>query len=143
MSETLPPGACASCISRRAFLADAATIAALTTLFAGCADAGISEPVGRVDVKVGSFPGLVAMNQLVLVDSQRAAKRTGADTFVAFSRRCTHEGFAVDLSGSGFICEQHGSRFDNDGKVTLGPAARPLSTLATSYDSTTDTLTIG
>jgi cytochrome b6-f complex iron-sulfur subunit len=143
MSETLPSGACASCISRRAFLADAATIAALTTLFAGCVDAGISEPVGKVDVKVSDFPGLVAMNQLVLVDSQRAAKRTGADTFAAFSRRCTHEGFPVDLSGSGFICEQHGSRFDSDGKVTLGPASRPLSILATSYDSTTDTLTIG
>src|SRR4051812_13642001 len=138
------PGGCASCISRRAFLADAATIAALTTLFAACVDSSaIDAPVGKVDVKVGDFPGLATVNQLVRIDDQRAAKRTGAGTFVAFSRRCTHEGFPVDVSGSGFICEAHGSRYDNDGKVTLGPATQPLPTLATAYDTVTDILTIG
>jgi cytochrome b6-f complex iron-sulfur subunit len=83
------------------------------------------------------------MNQLVLIDDRRAAKRTGAATFVAWSRLCTHEGTPVDVSGSGFFCPNHGSRFDNNGSVTLGPATQPLSTLATSYDAVTDMLTIG
>jgi nitrite reductase/ring-hydroxylating ferredoxin subunit len=137
------PGACAGCISRRAFLADAATIAALTALFAACGDSPVEPPTGKIEVKVSDFPGLAAMNQLVLVDGRRAAKRTGTTTFVAWSRLCTHEGTPVDVSGSGFVCPNHGSRFDNNGNVTLGPANQPLPTLATSYDAATDMLTIG
>src|SRR4051812_6230123 len=129
------PGGCARCISRRAFLADAATIAALTTLFAACGDSPIEPPVGKVDVKVSDFPGLATMNKLVLVDPKRAAKRTGESTFVAFSRLCTHEGTPVDLSGSGFLCNNHGSRFDSNGQVTEGPATQPLPTLVTAYDA--------
>src|SRR3954465_4838098 len=105
-------GGCASCISRRAFLADAATIAALSALFAACVDSVVEPPIGKVDVKVADFPGLATMNKLVLVDSKRAAKRTGAGSFVAFSRLCTHEGTPVDLAGSGFLCNNHGSQFD-------------------------------
>jgi thiosulfate dehydrogenase [quinone] large subunit len=145
MNEAPPKmtGACASCISRRAFLADAATIAALTALFAACGDSPVEPPSGQIVVKVSDFPGLATMNQLVLVDGRRAAKRTGASSFVAFSRLCTHEGTPVDVSGSGFFCPNHGSQFDNDGQVTVGPATQPLATLATSFDATTGTLTIG
>ena len=137
------PGACASCISRRAFLADAATIAALTALFAACSDAPVAPPTGKVEVKVGDFPGLAAMNQLVLIDDRRAAKRTGTASFVAWSRLCTHEGTPVDVSGSGFVCPNHGSRFDNNGQLPLGPASQPLATLVTSFNAATDMLTIG
>jgi Rieske Fe-S protein len=134
---------CASCISRRTFLAEAATIAALTALFAACGDSPVEPPVGKVDVKVSDFPGLATMNKLVLVDGKRAAKRIGETSFVAFSRRCTHEGTPVDLSGSGFLCNNHGSQFDANGQVTVGPATQPLPTLVTAYDTATDILTIG
>lgn len=137
------PGVCGSCISRRSFLADVATITALAALFAGCADTGITDPTEPLEVKVGDFPGLSTVNQLVLIDGQRAAKRTGDSTFAAFSRACTHQGTRINLSGSGFFCPNHGSQFDNNGNVTVGPASRSLSRLATSYDSATDTLTIG
>ena len=145
MSDTNPrlSGPCASWISRRAFLADATTIAALTALFAACGDSPVEPPIGKVDVKVADFPGLATVNKLVLIDDKRAAKRTGATAFAAFSRLCTHEGTPVDLSGSGFICFNHGSEFDNNGQVTLGPATQPLPTLPTSYDLASDTLTIG
>lgn len=137
-------GACAGCITRRAFLSDAATVAALGALFAACGgDSPVEPPTGKVDVKVADFPGLATMDKLVLVDDKRAAKRTGAATFVAFSRLCTHEGTPVDISGSGFICFNHGSQYDNDGQVVVGPATLPLATLATSYDPATDILTIG
>ena len=137
------PGACASCISRRAFLADAATIAALSALFSACGDSPVEPPAGKVEVKVSDFPGLATINQLVLVDRRRAAKRTGETTFVAFSRLCTHEGTPVEVSGSGFVCPNHGSQFSNDGSVTFGPATQALPTLPTSYDAATDLLTIG
>jgi len=70
-------------------------------------------------------------------------KGTGAATFFALSRACTHQGTPVELSGSGFVCPNHGSEFDSDGHVTLGPADRNLPTLATSYDAASDMLTIG
>ena len=144
VSDTEAAAVCGSCISRRAFLADAATITALAALFAGCvADVGIADPSGQVKVKVADFAGLATLNQLVLIDSQRAAKRTGTSTFVAFSRACTHEGTRINLSGTGFLCPNHGARFDNNGNVTVGPANRPLSQLTTGYDAVTDTLTIG
>jgi len=46
-----------------------------------------------------------------------------------------------------FECPNHGSRFDSDGNVTRGPNAAgtvtKLPLLATSYNATTDILTIG
>jgi Rieske Fe-S protein len=145
MTEESPqtPGACVSCISRRAFLADAATIAALTTLFAACGESPVEPPTGQVQVKVSNYPGLATNNQLVLIDERRAAKRTGTGTFVAWSRLCTHEGTPVNVAGNGFVCPNHGSRFDNNGQVTLGPAVGALASLTATYDAATDMLTIG
>jgi Rieske Fe-S protein len=134
---------CEACVSRRTFLAESAALAAVAAFFAACSPADLVGPSGSVDVKVSDFPGLATMNQLVLIDGSRAAKRTGASTFAAWSRACTHEGTRVNLSGTGFLCPNHGARFDNNGNVTLGPANRPLVSLATSYDAATDTLTIG
>jgi Rieske Fe-S protein len=136
-------GRCASCISRRAFFADSAALAAVAALFAACGDNGITPPTGKIDVKVSDFPGLATTQTLVLIDPLRAAKRTGETTFIAWSRLCTHEGTPVDLSGNGFFCPNHGSRFDADGDVTTGPATQPLGQLPTSYDAVTDMLTIG
>jgi cytochrome b6-f complex iron-sulfur subunit len=134
---------CAGCVSRRAFLADAAALAAVAALFTACSEAGLTPPTGKVEVKVSDFPGLATINQLVLIDATRAAKRTSESSFTAWSRFCTHEGTPVDISGSGFSCANHGSRFDNSGNVTLGPATQALNQLATSFDAATGILTIG
>lgn len=139
-------GACAACISRRSFVARSAGLAAVAAFFAACGEGGgITDPTGSVQVKVADFPGLATVNRLVLIDGQRAAKRTGATTFAAYSRACTHERTAVDIVGTGdsFECPNHGARFNNSGQVTLGPAQRNLAVLNTSYNSATDILTIG
>jgi len=44
----------------------------------------------------------------------------------AISTTCTHLGCIVGLSETGFACPCHGSRFDQDGNVTGGPAPKPL-----------------
>ena len=45
----------------------------------------------------------------------------------AMSLVCTHLGCIVGESpAGGFLCPCHGSRFDEEGKVTGGPAPRPL-----------------
>ena len=134
---------CATCVSRREFLGRSAALAAVAAIFSACSGDNVVAPTGTVEVKVADFPGLATLNQIVLIDGARAAKRTGTSTFVAWGRGCTHEGTRVNLSGSGFLCPNHGARFDNNGDVTAGPANRPLISLPTSYDAATDTLTIG
>lgn len=142
------PGGCAGCVSRRAFLTQSALATATAALLAACGDGQIgpgtiTDPVGKTTIVVSTFPGLATVGTLVLIDGFRAVKRTGAATFLALSRACTHQGTPVELSGSGFVCPNHGSQFDTDGHVTLGPANQNLPTLATSYDPATDVLTIG
>jgi Rieske Fe-S protein len=145
-NQTTPAG-CASCISRRDFVAKTAALAAVAAFLQACGDGGISDPTGTVSIKVADHPELATVNELVSLGGGRAVKRTGATTFAAFSMRCTHESTQVNITGASagnsFVCPAHGSRFDNNGQVTLGPAAQNLKALATSYDAATDTLTIG
>ncbi len=44
----------------------------------------------------------------------------------ALSLVCTHLGCVVQETSKGFECPCHGSKFDQGGKVTGGPAPRPL-----------------
>jgi cytochrome b6-f complex iron-sulfur subunit len=43
----------------------------------------------------------------------------------AISTTCTHLGCSVSISDTGFACPCHGSRYDQDGSVTGGPAPKP------------------
>jgi cytochrome b6-f complex iron-sulfur subunit len=132
---------CRDCLSRREFIARSAGGAALTVL-ASCIEAPTVPTSPHLEIIVSSFPGLAATGQLVKVGPSHAAKRTGTDTFVAFSMFCTHAGCQTSLNGQQFTCPCHGSRFDSSGAVTQGPADKPLPSLATSYNAATDTLTI-
>ncbi|HET9657115.1 MAG TPA: Rieske 2Fe-2S domain-containing protein [Kineosporiaceae bacterium] len=49
-----------------------------------------------------------------------------ADSFVAFSAVCTHQGCPVSFVGPGFRCPCHGASYDGSGQVTGGPARSPL-----------------
>jgi len=44
----------------------------------------------------------------------------------AISTTCTHLGCTVAISDTGFSCPCHGSRYDQDGTVTGGPAPKAL-----------------
>jgi nitrite reductase/ring-hydroxylating ferredoxin subunit len=140
--------ACQACVSRRRFLGQSALAAAAAAFLAACGDGqigggGVTGPIEPVSVTVADFPGLATVGTLANINAQIAAKRTGTDTFAAFSRSCTHEGTQIDLFQGGFFCSNHLSQFDNDGHVTVGPATRDLDKLAVSYDPATDKLTIG
>jgi len=48
------------------------------------------------------------------------------NTFVAFNATCTHQGCPISYVGPGFQCPCHRSAFDQNGRVTTGPANTPL-----------------
>ena len=60
------------------------------------------------------------------LDARRVCIVREGDRLAAISTTCTHLGCIVAKSETGFACPCHGSRFDQDGNVTGGPAPRPL-----------------
>jgi cytochrome b6-f complex iron-sulfur subunit len=63
----------------------------------------------------------------VTLDAQRVCMVRDGNKLAAISTTCTHLGCTVGLSDTGFACPCHGSRYDQEGKVTGGPAPRALS----------------
>ncbi len=62
----------------------------------------------------------------ISIDGQRVCVVREANRLAAISTTCTHLGCIVSISETGFACPCHGSRFDQDGNVTGGPAPKPL-----------------
>ncbi len=60
------------------------------------------------------------------LDTRRVCIVRDGDKIAAISTTCTHLGCIVAVAETGFACPCHGSRFDQDGNVTGGPAPRPL-----------------
>jgi Rieske Fe-S protein len=71
-----------------------------------------------------------------------ALRRQDENTLTAISAVCTHAGCTVGLDGTTntWLCPCHGSRFDLQGSVIGGPAARPLAQYKVVFDGTTITI---
>ena len=59
-------------------------------------------------------------------DVERVCIVRDGNRLAAISTTCTHLGCIVGISDTGFACPCHGSRYDQDGTVTGGPAPKPL-----------------
>lgn len=55
-------------------------------------------------------------------------------SFLALSSVCTHLKCTVNLEGQRLVCPCHGSTYDRDGQVLVGPAERPLDRYPTRLD---------
>src|SRR5581483_2803845 len=62
----------------------------------------------------------------IALDEHRVCIVREGDKLCAISTTCTHLGCIIAPSETGFACPCHGSRFDQDGNVTGGPAPKPL-----------------
>ena len=62
----------------------------------------------------------------ISLDVKRVCIVRDGNKMAAISTTCTHLGCIVGISDTGFACPCHGSRFDQDGNVTGGPAPKPL-----------------
>jgi cytochrome b6-f complex iron-sulfur subunit len=74
---------------------------------------------------VGKPEDFPSGTKLALEDRRICLVRDG-NKFAALSTTCTHLGCIVSTADTGYSCPCHGSRYDQDGNVTGGPAPKPL-----------------
>lgn len=74
-----------------------------------------------------------------LIKDNVIVARTGASSYVALSKICTHQGTTVEYEAAlnRIHCPNHGSNFNTNGSVINGPAASPLKTYSTTLTGTT------
>jgi Rieske Fe-S protein len=120
-------------INRRALLSGACALLALTGL--GALPASASSEIrklsnGRVSVKLKSLPELAKVGGSVGIGNVKgkpvAITRTGASSYIAFSLSCPHQGVKLTQAATGWVCDAHGSEFEADGDLVLGPATTRL-----------------
>ncbi len=101
---------------------------------------------GAIALAVGSSSPLASVGGAAVVQYQAGyllVARTGQGSFSALSAICTHAGCLINaMAGSDYVCTCHGSTFDTSGRVLSGPAPVSLRQYATSFDATSNTLTI-
>lgn len=78
----------------------------------------------------------------VLLDDDNILIRISETEFKAINLICKHKGCTVEYEGTKFVCPCHGSEYDREGKVTLGPSKSDLDTYPTTYDAAAETVTV-
>jgi Rieske Fe-S protein len=139
--------AAAGGIGRRTFLVQSGILAALAAL-AACAGANTptapSIGVGGT-INVGSYTSLANVGGIAMIainGAGVAVVRTGADSFIALSRTCPHQGGTINQFGNGFQCPVHGATFNSSGQWISGQPTSNMYSYNTVYDALTGALTI-
>jgi cytochrome b6-f complex iron-sulfur subunit len=96
---------------------------------------------GEVTFTVEQLPALARVGGSVTghaagVPFPLVVLRSSASQMLAFDARCPHLGCAVSGAQNLLICPCHGSLFNLDGSVKLGPAVLPLTPLQVTFDGT-------
>jgi Rieske Fe-S protein len=83
---------------------------------------------GSIQLATNQF---VEDSNLVIIRNQNlefdiAVVKYPSNVYKAFELQCTHRTYPLIATKSGFVCNQHGSRYDLEGKVTQAPADRNL-----------------
>jgi cytochrome b6-f complex iron-sulfur subunit len=94
-----------------------------------------TEPPPQNDFDLGPASNYAPGSRSLRPEIPAVVIRTSSG-FTALSLVCTHLGCTVESKPDGFTCPCHGSRFDPQGNVLRGPAAKPLNPLRTeiTYD---------
>lgn len=82
-------------------------------------------PEASSKVRIGSPSEFSPGSEKILPNNNLRVIST-SQGIAAMSLVCTHLGCIVQQSKQGFVCPCHGSKFDQNGNVTGGPAPRPL-----------------
>jgi len=129
-------------ISRRHFLEDLIKIGAFGTVgsvLAGCASGGLPLVMGQAEegeehirIRLQDAPELNLPQGAISLGTAEGGElnifvlKIAENEFVALSSICTHLGCRVRKARDGFDCPCHGSRYDLQGNVINGPAAKSL-----------------
>jgi cytochrome b6-f complex iron-sulfur subunit len=84
-----------------------------------------NETVQPVEFNLGPAANYPSGSRTIIPDANTVLIHD-TDGFHAISLTCTHLGCTVKPVNGGFACPCHNSRFDLEGNVVHGPAARPL-----------------
>jgi Rieske Fe-S protein len=134
--------------SRRAFLGqcafalEAAAIGAIALPFSSCGASRVAtQEIGDNRIRT-TIALLVADGMSQILDREGpdghgiVVVRESAESFAAFSMKCTHKGCEIEPPDDDgiMVCPCHGSRFDRSGAVVSPPAKTPLKRYATTLD---------
>lgn len=141
---------CTSCqgIDRRTFLEQLTAILGVGSLAACSASLPTTPAITAFTIQVSSYPALAAVGGLAVVDNGSrsgnpvAVARIDANTFLALSLICPHQGVTVGIVAPGFYCPGHGATFAGNGSWTGGQPTSNLSRYTVSYDAVAGTLMI-
>lgn len=123
--------------TRRHFL-EVVSVGGAAVFACGCTSGGPSgEPEGFGDVSAGLVSDLPA-GTMRRVPGQPVLIARDAEGVYAMTNTCTHQGTAIPAPLSStqvLVCPNHGSRFDRNGAVVMGPATLPLVHYAVEIDA--------
>lgn len=143
---------CVSC-NRRQFVSGSLLLAVSSLLLDACGDGVIgasnSQILGAVDftISLSAYPALANVGGVARIsgtNSPVAVTHTATATYEAFSLICPHQGTTVNINGTGFLCPNHGARFDGSGNwVQSQQRTSNLTRIPVTYDATAGTLKLG
>ena len=119
-------------ISRRSFIAGVCAVVALSgSELPAAANTAVKKlPGGRISVNLKAVPALAKVGGAAKIGSVKgvpvAIARTGTSKYIAFNLLCPHQGVTVTQNEKGWVCNAHGSEFEADGDLVLGPATSGL-----------------
>jgi Rieske Fe-S protein len=119
-------------ISRRTLFAGACAILALGSSGIPAAAQSVVKklPGGKLSVKLKDLPELANVGGAVKIGSIKgvpvAISRTATNKYVALDLLCPHQQYPVERSEQGWVCKSHGSEFEADGDLVIGPATTAL-----------------
>jgi Rieske Fe-S protein len=119
-------------ISRRTLFAGACAILALGSSGIPAAAQSVVKklPGGKLSVKLKDLPELANVGGAVKIGSIKgvpvAISRTATNKYVALNLLCPHQQYPVERNEQGWVCKSHGSEFESDGDLVIGPATTAL-----------------
>lgn len=119
-------------ISRRSLFAGVCAVIALAgSEVPAAANPAVKKlPGGKLSVKLKDLPALAKVGGSMRVGSINGTPvgiaRVGEAKYTAFNLRCPHQQYLVSKSANGWVCKSHGSEFEPDGDLVLGPATTGL-----------------
>ena len=144
------PRACNGC-SRRTFVTRSVLASVSALLLTNCGDGviggsgGVTGPI-NLTITLADYPALASIGGIARVSGAStpiAVVRSGAASYAAFSMVCPHVGTTIGINGNGFLCPNHGAKFNSSGQWVNSPQQTGnLTPISTTLNAAATMLTI-